>query len=208
MDGYHMMDEEGNRSGYGYDILQLLGRYGNVVYEYKGYDKSGRDMFQILEAGEIDLVMPAAKTPEREASFAFSEKSIGVYATMITVKAGNGSVIPQDYSTYDGLKVGLLQGTDHTAAFEEFAAEHGFSYTTQFYSSSQELYGALQTGEIDAAATCSLWAIQNEWIIPMAPPILQRRKRPFWNKRRKRGLYLPQWQIRIVFLIPIMRTDR
>ena len=165
VDGYHMMDEEGNRSGYGYDILQLLGRYGNVVYEYRGYDKSGRDMLQMLEDGEIDLVTPAAKTPEREACFAFSEKSIGVYSTMITVKAGNESVVPQDYSTYDGLKVGLLQGTDHTAAFEEFAAEYGFSYSAQFYGSSKELYDALQTGEVDAAATCSLRAIQNEWII-------------------------------------------
>ena len=27
MDGYHMMDEEGNRSGYGYDFLRLMARY-------------------------------------------------------------------------------------------------------------------------------------------------------------------------------------
>lgn len=187
VDGYHMMDEEGNRSGYGYDILQLLGRYGNVVYEYRGYDKSGRDMLQMLEDGEIDLVTPAAKTPEREACFAFSEKSIGVYSTMITVKAGNESVVPQDYSTYDGLKVGLLQGTDHTAAFEEFAAEHGFSYSAQFYGSSKELYDALQTGEVDAAATCSLRAIQNEWIIDSF------KEEPFYVMLRKEDTELLKW---------------
>lgn len=27
MDGYHMMDEDGNRSGYGYDFLRLMARY-------------------------------------------------------------------------------------------------------------------------------------------------------------------------------------
>ena len=27
MDGYHVMDEEGNRSGYGYDFLRLMARY-------------------------------------------------------------------------------------------------------------------------------------------------------------------------------------
>lgn len=40
MDGYHVMDEEGNRSGYGYDFLRLMARYWDVDYEYVGYDKS------------------------------------------------------------------------------------------------------------------------------------------------------------------------
>ena len=40
MDGYHMMDEEGNRSGYGYDFLRLMARYWGVDYEYIGYDQS------------------------------------------------------------------------------------------------------------------------------------------------------------------------
>ena len=34
MDGYHVMDEEGNRSGYGYDFLRLMARYWDVDYEY------------------------------------------------------------------------------------------------------------------------------------------------------------------------------
>ena len=32
MDGYHVMDEEGNRSGYGYDFLRLMARYWDVDY--------------------------------------------------------------------------------------------------------------------------------------------------------------------------------
>ena len=34
MDGYHEMDEKGNRSGYGYDFLRLMARYWDVDYEY------------------------------------------------------------------------------------------------------------------------------------------------------------------------------
>ena len=49
MDGYHVMDEEGNRSGYGYDFLRLMARYWDVDYEYVGYDKSWDDMQQMLE---------------------------------------------------------------------------------------------------------------------------------------------------------------
>ena len=44
MDGYHMMDEAGNKSGYGYDVLRLMARYWDVDYEYVGYDKGWSDM--------------------------------------------------------------------------------------------------------------------------------------------------------------------
>ena len=64
MDGYHVMDEEGNRSGYGYDFLRLMARYWDVDYEYVGYDKSWDDMQQMLEDGEIDMVTSPRKTQE------------------------------------------------------------------------------------------------------------------------------------------------
>ena len=57
MDGYHMMDKEGNRSGYGYDFLRLMTRYWDVDYEYIGYDKSWDDMQQMLEDGESDICL-------------------------------------------------------------------------------------------------------------------------------------------------------
>ena len=57
MDGYHMMDEDGNRSGYGYDFLRLMARYWDADYEYIGYDKSWEDMQQMLLNGEIDILV-------------------------------------------------------------------------------------------------------------------------------------------------------
>ena len=32
--GYHMIDEEGVKSGYGYELLQLMSRYSDITYEY------------------------------------------------------------------------------------------------------------------------------------------------------------------------------
>ena len=51
MDGYHMQDENGNRSGYGYALMQKIGRYLPVTYEYVGYDKRWNDMLDMLEKG-------------------------------------------------------------------------------------------------------------------------------------------------------------
>ena len=62
MDGYHMMDEKGNCSGYGYALMQKIGRYLPVQYEYIGYDKSWNDMLDMLEKGEIDVLTGGQKT--------------------------------------------------------------------------------------------------------------------------------------------------
>lgn len=63
-DGYHMMDENGNRSGYGYDFLRLAARYLDLDYEYIGYDKSWDEIQEMLKNGEIDLLTSIQKTPE------------------------------------------------------------------------------------------------------------------------------------------------
>ena len=58
MNGYHMQDEDGNRSGYGYDTLRLMARYWDVDYEYIGYDKSWSEMQKMLEDGEMKGILP------------------------------------------------------------------------------------------------------------------------------------------------------
>ena len=92
MDGYHMMDEDGNRSGYGYDFLRLMARYWDADYEYIGYDKSWEDMQQMLLDGEIDMVTSASKTPDREELFDFS-RPIGTSNDILTIRGDNTAIV-------------------------------------------------------------------------------------------------------------------
>lgn len=55
-DGYHVMDDNGTMSGYGYDFLQMMLRYNDWKYEYVGYDRNWGDMLDMLDSGEIGLV--------------------------------------------------------------------------------------------------------------------------------------------------------
>ena len=119
MDGYHVMDEEGNRSGYGYDFLRLMARYWDVDYEYVGYDKSWDDMQQMLEDGEIDMVTSPRKTPEREEKFDFS-RPIGTNNGILTVRSDNSTIVDGDYSTYNGMRVALLNGSSRDKEFADF----------------------------------------------------------------------------------------
>ena len=126
-DGYHMIDEEGRKSGYGYEFLNLLSRYCNLRFEYIGYDKSWEETLKMLETGEIDLVTSAKKTSEREKKFAFS-RPIGSSYTIITVHKDNDRIISGDYQTYDGMRMGLLRGSSQNDNLKDFAKEKEFSY--------------------------------------------------------------------------------
>ncbi|NLA77104.1 MAG: transporter substrate-binding domain-containing protein, partial [Clostridiales bacterium] len=81
-DGYHMTDERGVRSGYGYEYMLEMAKYTDWVYDYKGYDASWADAQEMLENGEIDILTSAQKTDARLEKFDFSDAPIGISATI------------------------------------------------------------------------------------------------------------------------------
>ncbi len=163
--GYHIITEDGHRSGYGYEFLQRLSIHTGWSYEYIGYDDSYSEALDMLRSGEVDVVTSVSKTPEREEEFLFSEQNIGVNSTIFTVKAGNQTIVEGDYGTYDGITVGMLEGNSKNANFEAFAAKHGFTYQPVYYGEQAALSAALQNGEVDAAVTGSLRLLENEWLL-------------------------------------------
>lgn len=164
MDGYHVMDEKGNRSGYGYDFLQLVSRYLDVDYVYVGYEDSWEEMQKMLENGEIDLLTSARKTEERERKFDFS-RPIGTSSAILTIRSDNSEIIMHDFKTYNGMRVALLNGNSRNDDLLAFAEENGFTYEPVYFDSANEMAEALQAGTVDAIVTSSLRQTQNERII-------------------------------------------
>lgn len=170
-EGYHMIDDEGNYSGYGYDLLQHMAGYTNWTYEYVGYDKSWSEMQDMLESGEIDVLTSAQKTDERMERFDFSDESIGTSSAILTVKSGNDTYLLKDYENWSGIRIGLLEGNSRNDDLAEYAAEKGFTYTPVYFESTNELVAALQDEElIDAAVTSNLRAVDNETILAKFAP--------------------------------------
>lgn len=163
--GYHMMDEHGILSGYGYDYLQYMSNYEDWSYDYIGYDKGWKDMLNMLESGGIDLLTSAQKTPEMETRFAFSDEPIGHSSLIFTVKAGNTRFLSGDYENYDGMRVGLLEGRSKNSLFRSYAEEHGFDFIPVYFSSVDRLTEALQKNTIDAVVTSNLRKIEDEWVL-------------------------------------------
>ena len=164
--GYMATAADGSRSGYAYETLQDMAKYENLNYEYLGYDCDVNEIMDMLENGEVDIVPMLRKTPEREERFDFSAEPISNIATMLTVKAGNRSIVAGDYSTYDGMIVGVSRtGNSRNDSFKAYAEEHGFRYTLVPYDTDEELSSALRTGEITAAVSNRMRQTKNEWII-------------------------------------------
>jgi len=164
-DGYHDISEDGTRSGYGYDLLQLMSRYANLDYEYCGYDLSLEQNQDMLERGEIDLLTSVKWTEEMAERFDFSHRSVGTKSTVLTVKAGNTRIISGDYTTYDGIRIGFLKGSARIEELKAYGQEHGFTYESVYFDNTQRMAEALQNGEVDALASTSLRVVENEWTI-------------------------------------------
>jgi signal transduction histidine kinase/ABC-type amino acid transport substrate-binding protein/ActR/RegA family two-component response regulator len=160
-DGYHEMDENGVKSGYGYDFLQLTQKYVNLNYEYVGYDKTWEETQQMLLSGEIDLATSAHMTDARLEMYDFS-LPIGTNTVIISMRATETRFVAGDYSTYDGMTIGLLEGSSCNSNVESFAEEKGFTFTAKYYENARRLKSALESGEVDTLATTSLRKMEGE----------------------------------------------
>ncbi len=163
-DGYHMKDSDGAYTGYGIELLNLISQYSHLNFTYIGYDKSWDETLEMLERGEIDVVTSARKTKERAEKFAFS-LPIEQNRTVLSIQAQNTNIRSGDYSTYNGMTVGLLTGSSQNQTLSGFADENGFTYQTREYNDPGQMETDLQSGAIDAILTSTLRRTENEKIL-------------------------------------------
>jgi len=163
-DGYHMRDDNGVYTGYGIELLNLISQYSHLNFVYTGYDKSWEEMLDMLERGEIDVVTSARKTRQRAEAFAFS-LPIERNSTVLSIQAQNTKIRSGDYSTYNGMTVGLLAGSSQNQSLPGFAEENGFTYQPREYDDPSQLEADLQNGTIDAILTSNLRRAENEKIL-------------------------------------------
>ena len=154
-EGYHMKDENDVLTGYGIEVLELVSQHSHLNFEYTGYGKSWDDMFSMLENGEIDVVTSVRKTKEREEKYAFSLPT-GVSHTVLTVRDDDTRFERGNYDTYDGMMVGMTEGSRLEPMLEEYARAQGFTFHVQEYPDTEQAAQALQQGNIDAILASDL----------------------------------------------------
>ena len=164
-DCFNMQDADGRRYGYGYDMMQDIAKYMQCTFSYIGYDKTAKECEEMLRSGEIDIYTAAKITPERQEEFAFSTHPAITATTCMNVKVGNRDIVAGDYSTYEGIRIGLLTRHTYNGKFENFARSKGFSYELVYYETPAELTNALISGEVDAIVNSYIGTPEDERVI-------------------------------------------
>ena len=164
-DCYHMQNESGKRTGYGYEMMQQVAGYLQCTFSYIGYEKSASECEEMLRNGGIDLYTAAKKTPEREREFVFSTHPAITSTTCMNVKVGNEKIVAGDYSTYEGIRVGLLARHTYNDSFLQFAEEKGFTCEVRYYDTPAELTNALINDEVDALVNSYIRTPEDEKVI-------------------------------------------
>lgn len=161
--GYQELDDDGRRSGFGYDYLQEIAKYTGWKYEF--VDATWDECLLMLKNGEIDLMSCARKSPEREAAFELSEYRLGLLNSVITVRVDDQKYNYNDFEGFDGLKVGVMKGNRTSQELDTLFEKYGISMQKVFYKTEDELRAGLYNKEIDAIASSNQRIFQNEKII-------------------------------------------
>ena len=164
LDGYHNIDENGNKSGYGYDFLRMTQKYININYDYIGYDKTWEEMQEMLLNGQIDVLTSAHRIHGQKKGFDYSIP-IGTNTVNIIIRPEEERFVSGDYASYNGMTLGLIENSRYNSIIEKFAKDNFFTFKPKYYKNSKELLIALQLKEVDAIATNSLIVIKNEKIL-------------------------------------------
>ena len=158
--GFLEKKSDGTYDGYMYSYLNEIAQYANWDYEFV-YGTSA-ELTAKLEDGEIDLLCAYTRTPERMTRYDFSKYPAGTESTALYTTPGNDAVFYEDFSTFDGMRIGVPQGSYQQEALQSYAQQHHFRYTEVPFDSTQAMFEALQGGSIDAAAACTLYCARDQ----------------------------------------------
>lgn len=145
--GYMETDAQGNPSGYLYAYLRDIAQLTGWSYTFVSGDFA--NLRYQLRRGELDLM--GLMCPDDRLSTEFTLSDLAAGTTETTLFARKDSPLAQDdYSSFNGLAVGLLQGTQTETALMSFALSKGFTVQPVYYSSVGAIQNAVRTGAADA----------------------------------------------------------
>ena len=149
---FHRTDQFGRRSGYGYEYQQRIGTYTGWQYEY--VEGSWSELFEKLVAGEIDLLSDVSYTPERAEKVLYSAEVMGSEDYHVFIAPDNAEISPDDFSTFNGVRVGVNKSSIQEQMFRQWAESHGVHpEIVELTEKTPELLEMLARGEIDALVT-------------------------------------------------------
>ena len=120
---FNRKDDEGRRTGYAYEFQQKIASHTGWEYEY--VEGSWANLLQMLAEGKIDLMSDVSYTPQRSEKMLFSTMPMGEEAYYLFTTPSNADINTDDYTTFNGKKVGIDKDSVQNDMFKEWAKQNG-----------------------------------------------------------------------------------
>ena len=145
---FNSTDPLGRRSGYAYDYQQKIAAYSGWTYEY--VEGSWSDLLQMLSDGKIDLMSDVSFTHERAQSMLFSSLPMGAEEYYLFVSPGNNEISSEDYSTFNGKRIGANRSSVQIGLFRDWAEANGIqAEIVELTGNENDNIAKLTRGDID-----------------------------------------------------------
>lgn len=142
-------DSEGLKKGYLFDYLKALERYGKFKYKFVKGNKL--ELKNLLKEKKIDLIFYVNKEEAKKEKLVLTSMPVsnapGILCVLDTSK-----IFYEDFTSFNGLKIGFLEGSTIMNSFENYAKENNFIAQKTMFSNIKELKKALVDKKIDACA--------------------------------------------------------
>lgn len=143
--------DDGTYSGYDVEYLYEIGNYTGWHYEFVDFS-SFEEEYKALQTGKIDLLPALFYSDERAHEILLSVHDMGsVYVNLIVPDSDTVHNF-NDYGSFGNLTVGILKDTIDGQRFKEWNQDKGVNAAIREYDSNDQLFAALDSGEISAIA--------------------------------------------------------
>ena len=154
---YHRTDQFGRRTGYGYEYQQRVATFTGWTYEY--VEGSWSELFEMLVAGEIDLLSDVSYTEARAEKILYSAEEMGSEDFHAFISPDNTEISPDDFSSFNGKRVGVNKNSIQEQLLIDWAKSHDVTpEIVELSGKSPELLKMLADGEIDVLVTLDAYA--------------------------------------------------
>ena len=143
---FNMTDQNSRRSGYAYEYQQKIAAYTGWEYQY--VTASWPQLLEMLKQGEIDLLSGVSL---------YSSLPMGEEEYYAYVNSRNRSISMDDYTSFNGKKIGVDKGSVQAQKFAEWAKQYGIeAEIVELTSVQRDTVQKLIYGEIDVYISASI----------------------------------------------------
>jgi len=152
--GFLSRTDTGFVTGYGADYFQKIAAYTgwNVQYVFD----SRANLEESLQTGNVDFIFPLMYTPDRLDRYHYANFSIGTELNYLYARIDDDSIYYEDFSAFQNRRIAVTKNSFQEKALKDYAKKEHFQYVETVFDSYDNVFHALDTGQVDLAAASSL----------------------------------------------------